>query len=92
MFEPTGAADRGRRLFRRYWASASGFWKGRSARVSWPLTLGLVAIASAQLTVQYLLNYWNRDFFNALERRDAVALWHHYVLHDRVLARMVRPE
>ncbi|MBN8751050.1 Cytochrome b562 [Xylophilus ampelinus] len=22
----------------------------------------------------------------------AVALWHHYVLHDRVLARMVRPE
>ncbi|RAI36513.1 SbmA/BacA-like family transporter [Rhodoplanes serenus] len=80
MFEPNGAADRGRRLFRRYWASASGFWKGRSARVSWPLTLGLVAIASAQLTVQYLLNYWNRDFFNALERRDAVALWHQLAL------------
>jgi vitamin B12/bleomycin/antimicrobial peptide transport system ATP-binding/permease protein len=25
--------------------------------------------------VQYRLNYWNRDFFNALERRDAGRLW-----------------
>jgi hypothetical protein len=25
--------------------------------------------------VQYLLNYWNRYFFDALERRDAAALW-----------------
>jgi ABC-type uncharacterized transport system fused permease/ATPase subunit len=28
-----------------------------------------------QISVQYRLNYWNRDFFNALERRDAVRLW-----------------
>jgi ABC-type uncharacterized transport system fused permease/ATPase subunit len=43
--------------------------------VSWPLTLGLVGIALAQIAVQYRLNYWNRDFFNALERRDAARLW-----------------
>jgi putative ATP-binding cassette transporter len=43
--------------------------------VSWPLTLGLVGLALAQLAVQYRLNYWNRDFFNALERRDAARLW-----------------
>jgi len=43
--------------------------------VSWPLTAGLVAIALAQIAVQYRLNYWNRDFFNALERRDAARLW-----------------
>jgi ABC-type uncharacterized transport system fused permease/ATPase subunit len=34
-----------------------------------------VALALAQITVQYRLNYWNRDFFNALERRDAAQLW-----------------
>ena len=28
-----------------------------------------------QLLVQYWLNFWNRDFFNALERKDASALW-----------------
>jgi putative ATP-binding cassette transporter len=43
--------------------------------VSWPLTAALVAFALAQIAVQYRLNYWNRDFFNALERRDAARLW-----------------
>ncbi len=35
----------------------------------------LVVIVALQLYVQYQLNYWNRDFFNALERRDGGALW-----------------
>ena len=59
----------------RFWSSARGFWGGRSATIAWPLTLGLVIIAVAQLAVQYRLNYWNRDFFNALARRDSAALW-----------------
>jgi len=67
--------SQGRWLFWRFWACASGFWKRKHARVSWPLTVGLVALALAQITVQYRLNYWNRDFFNALERRDAAQLW-----------------
>jgi vitamin B12/bleomycin/antimicrobial peptide transport system ATP-binding/permease protein len=62
-------------LVLRFWECASGFWRPKYARVSWPLTLGLVALALAQLAVQYRLNYWNRDFFNALERRDAAGLW-----------------
>ena len=57
----------------RFWASARGFWSGTSAMVAWPLTVGLVVIAVSQLTVQYRLNYWNRDFFNALARRDSGA-------------------
>src|SRR5579871_576465 len=66
----------GRRgLLPRYWSCASGFWRGKSARVSWTLTAGLLALALVQLAVQYRLNYWNRDFFNALERRDAARLW-----------------
>jgi len=65
----------GRPVFVRFWACASGFWKRKSAKVSWPLTAGLLAIAAAQIAVQYRLNYWNRDFFNALGRRDAAELW-----------------
>ena len=49
----------------RFWASARGFWGGKSAMVAWPLTVGLVVIAISQLSVQYRLNYWNRDFFTA---------------------------
>jgi putative ATP-binding cassette transporter len=65
----------GRTLFLRFWTAASGFWKGETTGVSWALTAGLIAVALAQLAVQYRLNYWNRDFFNALELRDAAGLW-----------------
>jgi len=64
----------------RFWTSARGFWGGKSAMIAWPLTVGLVVIAVSQLTVQYRLNYWNRDFFNALARRDSGALWHQFMI------------
>ena len=63
------------KLLSRFWASASGFWRGKSALSSWPLTVGLLAIGVSQLAVQYRLNYWNRDFFNALELRNGGNLW-----------------
>jgi len=66
--------------FSRFWSSASGFWRGKSALASWPLTIGLLAIGLTQLAVQYRLNYWNRDFFNALELRDSSRLWHQAIL------------
>ena len=59
-------------MLKRFWHSASGFWAGRAA---WGLTVLLVLIVLLQLLVQFLLNLWNRHFFDALERRDAAALW-----------------
>jgi putative ATP-binding cassette transporter len=35
----------------------------------------LIAIVLLQLLVQYSLNFWNRDFFNAIERKDGAELW-----------------
>lgn len=72
---PQDTGTEGRTRFLRFWACASGFWKGKSAKTGWALTIGLLAVAIAQLVVQYSLNYWNRDFFNALERRDAIGIW-----------------
>jgi putative ATP-binding cassette transporter len=66
-------SDRARLV--RFWASARGFWSGKSAMIAWPLTIALVVVAISQLFVQYRLNYWNRDFFNALARRDGSALF-----------------
>jgi ABC-type uncharacterized transport system fused permease/ATPase subunit len=63
-----------RRLWSRFWQSASGLWRGRSAWLAWTLSGSLVATVLCQLYVQYQLNYWNRDFFDALERRDAHGL------------------
>lgn len=64
-----------KRRLARFWQSASTFWTGRSAWMAWSLTGLLIAVVLAQLLVQYLLNYWNRDFFDALGRRDGAALW-----------------
>ena len=35
----------------------------------------LIALVLVQLLVQVLLNIWNRNFFDALERKDGHALW-----------------
>lgn len=63
-----------RRLLARFFEAASGFWWGRSAWRSWLLAALMIATVVAQLVVQYRLNYWNRYFFNAIERRDAAEI------------------
>ena len=61
-----------RHLLRRFWRSAGGFW---FAWRIWAVIGVLIAVILLQLLVQYWLNFWNRDFFNALERKDASELW-----------------
>ncbi|MHC2578663.1 putative ATP-binding cassette transporter [Bradyrhizobium diazoefficiens] len=63
-----------RQLLLRFWKSARGFWKGKSAGWAWLLTVLLVATVLLQLLTQYSLNFWNRDFFNAVERKDGKEL------------------
>ena len=62
------------RLLARFWQSASQFWRVRKASLA-SLGVFLVVVVLLQLLMQILLNLWNRHFFDALERRDAHALW-----------------
>jgi len=73
---------------RRFWKSARGFWHGPTARLAWSLIALLIAITVLQLLVQYRLNVWNRDFFNALELRNGGMIWHqtHLLLLFAVLS------
>ena len=73
-FEAYLAPDQ-KHLISRFWQSASGFWRGPSAWRAWLLVALLIATVLLQLLVQYRLNYWNRDFFNAIERKDGAQLW-----------------
>jgi putative ATP-binding cassette transporter len=61
-------------LLSRFWQSARGFWSGASAPWAWLLTVLLIATVLLQLLTQYSLNFWNRDFFNAVERKDGADL------------------
>ena len=64
-----------KQLLARFWQSASGFWRGRSAWRAWLLVAVLIATVLLQLLTQYGLNFWNRDFFNAIGRKDEAKLW-----------------
>jgi putative ATP-binding cassette transporter len=75
MTRPIRIPETERRLIRRFWQSASGFWRGASAWPVWLLTALLFITVILQLLVQYWLNYWNRDFFNAIQQRDTAAVW-----------------
>jgi putative ATP-binding cassette transporter len=67
-------ADSARKLASRFWRSASGFWRGPAGRNAWLLTALLVATILLQLAVQYRLNFWSRDFFDAFGHRDGPGL------------------
>ncbi|MGZ3411728.1 MAG: SbmA/BacA-like family transporter [Xanthobacteraceae bacterium] len=75
MLRRTYLAPGERRLITRFWQSASGFWRGPKAWRAWLLVALLIATVLLQLLVQYRLNFWNRDFFNAIGRKDGPALW-----------------
>ncbi|MGX1352027.1 putative ATP-binding cassette transporter [Bradyrhizobium elkanii] len=66
--------DNRHREWRRFWGSASGLWRDLSAWRIWLVCASLVGVVALQLYVQFRLNYWNRDFFNALESRDPLRL------------------
>ena len=61
-------------LMARFWQEASQFWRTKKFRVI-RLVVLLIVIVLLQLLMQILLNLWNRNFFDALERKDALALW-----------------
>ena len=59
-----------RYLFRRFWTAGLGFWHTRRA---WVLTISLGAVIVFTLGIQYQLNVWNRNFFDALENRNTAS-------------------
>jgi ABC-type uncharacterized transport system fused permease/ATPase subunit len=73
-FGPVASLLRQRQLLARFWQLASLFWRKEKVK-AWGLVVFLIAIVLLQLLLQVLLNLWNRNFFDALGRRDAPALW-----------------
>jgi putative ATP-binding cassette transporter len=75
MLDRPALANGRKSLLWRFWRSASGFWRGRSGQRAWLLAALLVAMVLLQLIVQYRLNFWSRDFFNAIGQRDQNLVW-----------------
>lgn len=56
---------------------ACGYWVAPNYRlVAWLLTGSLAVLVGANVGIALWLNIWNRDFFNALEKKDLPLLFH----------------
>jgi putative ATP-binding cassette transporter len=79
-------AEDGRRryLLKRFWQSASDFWRREQRRTAWFLTGALLATIVVQIFIQYQLTAWNRAIFDALESRNAEVVWHQALIFPLV--------
>lgn len=66
----SGKRSRSRSFFR----VALGFWSGPSRRSAWMLTAAVLVLAFSYIGAQVGMTAWNRLFFDALEKRSAVAV------------------
>ena len=56
---------------------ACGYWVAPNYRlVAWLLTGSLALLVAANVGIALWLNIWNRDFFNALDKKDLPLLFH----------------
>ncbi len=49
---------------------ATTFWRGEQRGFAWILTLSLILLTLAQVSIPVMLNYWSQQLFDALEQRD----------------------
>jgi len=89
MYQPPPAVPTGRPLIQRFWTSARDFWFADTRRTAWLLTLGLIALIFIELAFQYRMNIWNRDIFNALEKKDGAAVSTQALIFVPLVATMV---
>src|SRR5215510_12273361 len=61
-------------LLKRFWVSARGFWGESGESIAWIASVLLLIVF--YVAVQYGINVWNRNIFDAIEKRDsATVLW-----------------
>jgi putative ATP-binding cassette transporter len=78
--EPELTADekekaRRKYLLSRFWDSARGFWSRSGEKLAWPFSIVLVALLCTNVVFQYGINVWNRNLFDAIEKRDASTVY-----------------
>ena len=75
--QPAGGPNRAG-VLRKARRLASAYYGSEERRSAWAITAAVVALTLLQIAVQVRFNIWNRDFFDALDKRD----------HDRFLWQM----
>jgi putative ATP-binding cassette transporter len=57
-------------FLKRVWRLAAPFWRGEERAMAWFLLAAVVGLALGLVYLDVLFNYWNRDFYNALQEKS----------------------
>jgi putative ATP-binding cassette transporter len=60
-----------RHLPARVWQLASPYWRSEERGTAWALLASIVALTLGLVYLDVLFNDWNREFYNALEQKNA---------------------
>lgn len=66
----TSLLIQGRTFLKRAWQLAKPYWQSEEKLRAWALLVAIVAISLFIVYLSVVLNDWNRQFFNAVEKKD----------------------
>jgi ABC transporter transmembrane region 2 len=75
-----------RYLVRRFWETARCYWSGASSHAAWVLSAAVLALILLEVGASYAMNRWNRGIFDALENKNADAVFALSLLYFVILA------
>jgi vitamin B12/bleomycin/antimicrobial peptide transport system ATP-binding/permease protein len=63
-------------FLRKLWALTSPYFRSSEWPVACGLLMVIIAMSLGLVFLNVLFNYWNNDFYNALQNKDEPAFWH----------------
>ncbi len=57
------------------WRLIKPYWMSEERYTAWLLLSAVIALTLAMVYVNVLFNYWNNDFYNALQEKDKASFW-----------------
>lgn len=65
-----------RNFFTKFWKLTAPYWRSKDWKRAWLLGLAVICLTLGSVYMDVQFNFWNRDFFNAIQNKDEPAFWH----------------
>ena len=63
------------KFLRDTWRLIKPYWTSEERFTAWFLLAAVIALTLAMVYMNVLFNYWNNDFYNALQEKDKASFW-----------------
>jgi putative ATP-binding cassette transporter len=62
-------------FFRKVWAMTTPYWFSEEKGKAWALLIAVIALSLISVWIAVWFNVWNKDFYNALQKKDEASFW-----------------